>query len=90
MVAFNERRERTYDFDEVLPRVSLGSRETAGKDLVAGRFLVRGIPTDEGRKYVLDEMLPNGSVIHREGEHDSRSVARRVAATTAPTKVYDI
>ena len=90
MVTFNDRRDRTYNLDEVLSNIPVEHGETVGKNLVDGRFLVRGVPTDEGRRYMLDELLPNGSVIHHEALHESRSVAKRVATTTAPTRVYEL
>lgn len=91
MVAFNDRRTgKVFGVDEVLPKVTAERGDTFGKDLINGRFLVHGIPTDEGRRYVVHEALPNGEVVTHDEVYEKRGKAKKAASRTSPTQTYDI
>lgn len=90
MVAFNDRRSSDFGVEEILPKVPTERGDSFGKSAIHGRYLIQGIPTDEGRRYVLNEALPNGQVITHDEVYQSRSVARRIAETKEPTRTYDI
>lgn len=90
MVAFNDRRRSQYDtVDDVLAHLPVEHGDTIGKHVIDGRYVVRGKQTEEGRKFVLHEALPNGRVVER-GEYDRRYQANNATADIKPTRVYDI
>jgi len=90
MVAFNDRRKASYDtVDDLLHGLNLQPGDTVGKQVIDGRYVVKGKQTDEGRKFVLHEALPNGRVIER-GQFDRRYQANSAASEAKPTRVYDI
>lgn len=91
MVAFHDRRRTSLEsLEEFTPGLSLGPGDSLSKSVLGGRFVVRGVPTDEGRKYVVHEALANGRVITREGQHDTRLLARKALGGITPTTTYDI
>lgn len=89
MVAFNDRRDKQYDVDDLLRRLPLHEGDTVGKQVIGGRYMVRGEKTENGREFVIHEALPNGRVVER-GRTDRRYKARTTAESLDPTRVYDI
>jgi len=90
MVAFNDRRNKTYSsVDEVKGGLPLNEGDTLPKNLIDGRYVVRGEKTEQGREFVLHEVLPNGRVVER-GRSDRRYKATNLSQQIDPTRVYDI
>lgn len=90
MVAFHDRRNRSYDtVQDLLPRLPLNEGDTLGKKVLDGRYVVRGEKTDNGREFVVHEVLANGRVVER-GRADRRYKAERLVGEINPTSVYDI
>jgi hypothetical protein len=90
MVAFHDRRKASYgSVDDLLPSLGLQQGDTVGKQVIDGRYVVTGRKTEEGRKFVLQEALPNGRVIER-GEFNRRYQAKNATSEIKPTSVYDI
>lgn len=89
MVAFNDRRNTQYDVDDLLARLPLQPGDTVGKQVIGGRYIVRGEKTEHGREFVIHEALPNGRIVERD-RADRRYKARTAAENLAPTRVYDI
>lgn len=90
MVAFHDRRRKDYaSVDEVKGSLPLSEGDTLSKNLIDGRYLVRGEKTDQGREFVLHEVLPNGRVVER-GRADRRYKAQSLTQQIDPTRVYDI
>lgn len=91
MVAFHDRRESRYDsVEDVRQGVDLQPTDTLSKNMIDGRFFVRGELTEEGRReFVLHEALPNGRVIER-GRYDRRYKANSDAQGLPPTATYDV
>ena len=91
MVAFHDRRRKQYeDIEALTPGLNLGPGDSLSKSVIAGRYVVRGVPTEEGRKYVVHEALANGAVITHEGQHATRRLALKALGGIAPTTTYDI
>ena len=89
MVAFHDRRRKQYEsIEDLTPGLHLGPGDTLSKSVIAGRYVVRGRRTEEGRRYTLHEALPNGDIIQR-GEFDSRRLARKQTSVIQPTRTYD-
>jgi hypothetical protein len=91
MVAFHDRRESNYtSVEDVREGVDLQPTDTLSKNMIDGRFFVRGALNEEGRReFVLHEALPNGRVIER-GRYDRRYKANSQAQDLAPTSIYDV
>jgi hypothetical protein len=90
MVAFNDRRKSSVaSVDDLLPGLGLEPGDTVGKQVIDSRYVVTGKQTEQGRRFVLHEALPNGRVIQR-GEFDRRYQANHAASEAKPTQVYDI
>lgn len=91
MVDFHDRRDKKYpSVDEVASRLDLQPGDTVGRDLIDGRYLVRGTRDETGRrKFEIHEALANGRVVKR-GEAEKRYQARSEASHLPPTTVYDI
>lgn len=90
MVAFHDRRRKQYDsIEDLTPGLNLGPGDTLSKSVIAGRYVVRGRKTEEGRRYTLHEALPNGVIVER-GEFESRRLARKKTREIQPTRTYDI
>lgn len=91
MVAFHDRRKKQYEsVDEVVSSFALGEGDTLSKNLIDGRYFVRGEKKVEGgRDFVLHEVLPNGRVIER-GRADRRYRAQGLANDLNATSVYEI
>jgi hypothetical protein len=91
MVEFHDRREKRYQsVDEVAARLPLKQGDTVGRDLIDGRYLVRGTLNEEGKRiFEIHEALDNGRVIKR-GEAEKRYLAKGEASHLTPTSVYDI
>lgn len=91
MVAFHDRRRTSHDsLEEIAPGLPLGPGDTLSKSVLGGRFVVRGVPTEEGRKYLIHEALPNGSIITRGEQHENRRLAHKALGGLKPTTTYDI
>lgn len=91
MVDFHDRRDKRYQtVDEVAARLPLQDKDTVGKHLIDGRYLVRGTLNEEGKRvFEIHEALANGQVVKR-GEAEKRYVAKGEASHLTPTSVYDI
>ena len=90
MVAFHDRRRTSLEsLEEFAPGLNLGPGDTLSKSVLGGRFVVRGVKTEEGRRYLVHEALANGQVIER-GEHASRRLARKSLTDLRPTTTYEI
>lgn len=92
MVAFNDRRDKRYaSVDDIASKIDLQPGDTVGRDLVDGRYLVRGTRDEETgrRKFEIHEALANGQVVKR-GEAEKRYQAKSEASHLPPTSVYDI
>lgn len=91
MVAFHDRRTTAVSsVDEIAGRLPLSEGDTLGKHMIDGRYLVRGTKTEEGRKFVVHEVLPNGAVIQRGEPQARRKHADRLAESLQPTSTYNI
>lgn len=90
MVAFNDRRRVNVEsLEDVAPGLPLRPGDTLSKRVLGGRFVVRGEKTEEGREYVVHEILANGNVIERQ-RAATRRAAHRSLADLGHTNVYDI
>lgn len=90
MVAFNDRRRVNVEsLEAVAPGLNLRPGDTLSKSVIGGRYVVRGEKTEEGREYVVHEILANGSTIERTRAPQRRAAHRAIDAL-GPTNVYEI
>lgn len=91
MVAFNDRRDRTFtSVEDIAAKIELNPGDTVGRDLIDGRYLVRGTRDESGhRMFEIHEALANGRVVKR-GEAEKRYLAKQQAAGLSPTHVIDL
>lgn len=91
MVDFHDRRTaRVESVDDIRDRLPLGQGDTLGKHVINERYVVRGVQTEEGRKFVVHEALPNGRVIVRGEPQERRYQADRLAEGLQPTSTYQV
>lgn len=90
MVAFHDRRRASFETVEEFPGLALGPGDTLSKRVRGGRFVVQGVQTEEGRRFLIQEALPNGQTITHGSPYHSRREALKDVGGMRPTNTYEI